>query len=252
MDALFITDPWFYCTAIPAILIFGIGKGGLGGALGIVAVPLMSLTIAPVQAAAIMLPILLLMDAFAVKHHYRSIDWQIVKQMLPGMVIGVAAAGMFMLSFSEALIRVGIGLLCLYFSARYFLSYRRRDEENAHLMATPWGFLSGFASTAIHAGGGPASIYFLSLKIDKVVLIASMAAFFALTNVCKLVPFYLLGELEIANMATALLLMPIAPIGVKMGVWLLHRCSNETVYTLCYSLLVLSGSNLFIDGVAAL
>ncbi|ALS34821.1 hypothetical protein PTRA_b0319 [Pseudoalteromonas translucida KMM 520] len=68
---MLVTDPWFYLTAVPAILIFGIGKGGLGGALGVIAVPMMALAISPMQAATILLPILCVMDIFAIKLHYR-------------------------------------------------------------------------------------------------------------------------------------------------------------------------------------
>ena len=45
-------NPWFYLTAISAILIVGIAKGGLGGGLGLIGVPLMTLTMPPFQAAA--------------------------------------------------------------------------------------------------------------------------------------------------------------------------------------------------------
>lgn len=61
-----ITDPWFYAVAVPAVLLFGISKGGFGGGLGVAAVPLMALVISPLQAAAIMLPILCVMDIVAV------------------------------------------------------------------------------------------------------------------------------------------------------------------------------------------
>nr|MBF4448710.1 sulfite exporter TauE/SafE family protein [Vibrio anguillarum] len=81
---MIISDPWFYVTAIPAVLIFGIGKGGLGGALGVVAVPLMSLSVSSTQAAAILLPILCVMDGFAVKQHYRHVDTMLLRKMLPG------------------------------------------------------------------------------------------------------------------------------------------------------------------------
>ena len=57
-----ITDPWFYVAAVPAVLLFGIAKGGFGGGLGVVAVPLMALVVSPLQAAAVLLPILCLMD----------------------------------------------------------------------------------------------------------------------------------------------------------------------------------------------
>jgi uncharacterized membrane protein YfcA len=60
-----ITDPFFYLAAIPAVLIVGISKGGFGGGLGLIAVPMMALVISPAQAAAIMLPILCIMDLFA-------------------------------------------------------------------------------------------------------------------------------------------------------------------------------------------
>ncbi|GAB3533017.1 hypothetical protein GCM10027342_47430 [Photobacterium alginatilyticum] len=50
---MIVTDPWFYLTVVPAVLIFGIGKGSLGGALGIIAVSLMALVVSPAQAAAI-------------------------------------------------------------------------------------------------------------------------------------------------------------------------------------------------------
>ena len=63
---MLITDPWFYAAAIPAVLLFGISKGGFGGGLGVIAVPLMALVISPIQAAAILLPILCVMDIVAI------------------------------------------------------------------------------------------------------------------------------------------------------------------------------------------
>jgi len=35
-----ITDPLFYFFAVPAVLIFGVAKGGFGNAIGVVCVPL--------------------------------------------------------------------------------------------------------------------------------------------------------------------------------------------------------------------
>src|SRR5690606_26702053 len=58
-----LSDPWFYAAAVPAVVLVGLSKGGLGGAGALMGVPLMTLVISPVQAAAIMLPILLVMDA---------------------------------------------------------------------------------------------------------------------------------------------------------------------------------------------
>ncbi len=45
-----IEAPWFYVLAVPAVLIAGISKAGFGGGVGVMAVPLMSLAVAPQKA----------------------------------------------------------------------------------------------------------------------------------------------------------------------------------------------------------
>jgi len=245
---MIVSDPWFYITAIPAVFIYGIGKGGLGGALGIIAVPLMALTIAPAQAAAILLPILCVMDFFAVKQHYRNADYDVLKGMLPGCILGVGLAGIFLTLISQIGLKLVIGGLSLLFCLQYLIVGLNKQKQGGAFSAWFWSILSGFSSTALHAGGGPASIYLLPLKLEKVTLIASMAVLFAIVNLFKLIPYALLGEFDHTNLMTSLLLMPLAPIGVKLGVFLLHRASQQTVYRLCYVFLFLSGCKLFWDG----
>src|SRR5262249_47613968 len=53
-----IPDPLFYLLAIPAIVALGLGKGGFAG-VGMISTPLLALTMPPLQAAAILLPIVL-------------------------------------------------------------------------------------------------------------------------------------------------------------------------------------------------
>jgi len=245
---MIVTDPWFYATAIPAVFIYGIGKGGLGGALGIIAVPLMAITIAPTQAAAILLPILCLMDFFAVKQHYRHADYVVLKRMLPGAIIGVAMAGMFLSVISEPGLKVVIGGLSLLFCLQYLIKGGQNQHQGGLISAWFWSMMSGFSSTALHAGGGPASIYLLPLQLNKVVLVASMAVLFAIINLFKLIPYSLLGEFDSTNLMTSLVLMPLGPVGVKVGIMLLHRTSQALVYRLCYLFLFLSGCKLFWDG----
>ena len=58
-----IHDPAFWAVAVPAVLMMGLSKSGFLGGFGALAVPLMSLAVPVPQAAAIMLPLLLVMDA---------------------------------------------------------------------------------------------------------------------------------------------------------------------------------------------
>jgi hypothetical protein len=59
-----ITDPLFYLLAIPAVVALGLSKGGFAG-MGQMATPLLALVMPPLEAAAIMLPIMIAQDAAA-------------------------------------------------------------------------------------------------------------------------------------------------------------------------------------------
>jgi len=59
-----ITDPLFYVLAVPAVVALGLSKGGFSG-VGQMATPMLALVMPPLEAAAIMLPIMLVQDGFA-------------------------------------------------------------------------------------------------------------------------------------------------------------------------------------------
>lgn len=49
-----IDDPLFYLAAIPAVVLTGLSKGGLGAAFGLAAVPILALVVSPIRAAGLM------------------------------------------------------------------------------------------------------------------------------------------------------------------------------------------------------
>ena len=78
-----ITDPLFYLPSPPSrVILLGLSKGGFFG-LGVMALPLMSLYVPPLQAAAIILPTVLAQDALTVWTYRR--DWSAwnLKIMMP-------------------------------------------------------------------------------------------------------------------------------------------------------------------------
>src|SRR5215469_9499075 len=105
-----ITDPFFYLLALPAITVLGLGKGGFAG-IGMAAAPLLSLYIPPLQAAAILLPILLCQDAISVWTYRRDWDAWNVKVMTVGALIGLGAAWLFAAFVSDAAVRLIVGLI---------------------------------------------------------------------------------------------------------------------------------------------
>jgi hypothetical protein len=108
--------------------------------------------------------------------------------------------------------------------------------------------LSGFTSFVAHAGGPPISAYTLPLKLEPPVLSGTMAVFFAVINAAKVLPYALLGLVDLRNLLTSALLLPLAPLGVWSGVWLMRRMDPAWFYRLAYSGMFLTGVKLLWDG----
>ncbi len=245
-----IGDPWFYLIAVPALLITGISKGGFGGGLGIVAVPLLALVVSPAQAAAVLLPVLILMDLIGVRAYWRQFDGHALAVMLPGAVVGIALGGLAFGVLDARATRLIVGTIALAFVAH--LPARRRPARpgrrpNAGLGAI-CGAVAGFTSTVAHAGSPPAAIYLLPLKLDKTRFVATNVVLFAAINLIKLVPYALVGQLSGSNLATALVLAPLAPVSMVLGMRLHHRIDPSTFYRLCYLFVALTGLKLIYDG----
>jgi len=69
-----IEDPHFYIWAIPAVLLVGLAKSGFLSGFGAVATPLMAMAVPVPQAAAIMLPLLCLMDLASLQQLWKERD----------------------------------------------------------------------------------------------------------------------------------------------------------------------------------
>lgn len=251
-----ITDPLFYLLAIPAVLIVGISKGGLGGGLGLIAVPLMALAITPFQAAAILLPILCVMDLVSLWGFRGRYDSANLKILLPAAILGLGIGALSFQYLTETHIKLLIGIIALVFTLNFGINkLRKRSPKKTsadRFRGSLWGTLAGFTSFSVHAGGPPMNIYLLPQQLDKTLFAGTTVIFFAVINYVKLVPYSLLGLLDTENLMTSLALVIFAPIGVYSGIWM-HRRINETwFYQLCYCLLFLTSLKLLYEAVSEL
>ena len=248
-----ITDPLFYFFAVPAILIFGIAKGGFGNAIGAVAVPLMALAVSPLQAAAILLPILCVMDVFAIRKFWRQWDVTNIAIMLPAGCVGVLVGSLTFSYLNEGHVRLLIGLLALVFALNFWLkSAGSIQKKPNYVKGTFWSIIGGFTSFGIHSGGSPVNIYLLPQKLHPKVFMGTCAMFFWITNYVKLIPYFLLGQLDSQNLQTSLVLLPLAPIGVGFGYYLHTQVSTAKFYNIFNFFLIITGCKLTYDGVILL
>lgn len=244
---LVIDDPWFYATAVAAVLILGVAKGGLAGGIGLVAVPLMSLSIEPARAAAI----LLLMDATALRPWWGRWDVHNLRTTAPGAVLGTGIGLATFGLLSPDALRVMVGAIALVFALRWWLVRDPGPPRPAsYLRGTFWSTLAGFTSFSVHAGGPPLQIYLLSQQLDKSTFQATTVAFFFAVNWLKLGPYAWLGQLDGSNLLTSLLLAPLAPVGIVLGARLHHRIDETIFFRVVYASLVVLGGKLIHDGLA--
>lgn len=252
-----ITDPLFYAVAVPAILIVGISKGGVAGGLGSVSVPMMALAISPVQAAAIMLPILCLMDLFGLRAYRGIWDRRNLALMLPGALAGILVGSLTFRYLSDDGVRLIVGTVALVFVLyQWFGQYVLRRAADHRSSPGPagafWGAVAGFTSFVAHAGGPPIHVYLLPQRLDKTLYVGTLVVFFTVVNYVKLLPYGLLGQLSADNLGTALVLSPLAPLGIWLGVRFHRMLSERLFYTLCFVFLGIAGVKLIHDGLAGM
>lgn len=246
-----IADPWFYVAAVPAVALTGLSKGGFGGAFGFAAVPLMALVISPVQAAGLMLPILIVMDAVAVTAYFRTFDRRVVMRLLPAGFFGTFLGWLTASVVTDDVVRLLVGVIALVFVGRVWLHQRRRDRTGRSTVTKPerpslwsaqfWGTLTGYTSFVAHSGGPPYQSYVVPLRMDPVLYAGTSAIYFAILNAVKTIPYAALGEFDAENLSTAAALAPIAIASTFVGVKLVRRLDERIFYRiLIWSILVVA------------
>ena len=243
--------PVFYFLATIVILLTGMDKGGFARGMGTMAVPALALLVDPRVAAAIMLPILCCMDLVTLRAFRGQWDLKIVKVIVPAAAGGVVLGALSFRYLSADHIRFIIGTFSIYVAVQQLPNSALANNDlvpsASKLAGRIWGAASGFSSFVAHAGGPPLSIYLLPLRLDKSIVVGTSALFFAIVNALKLIPYALLGQLHFENLKVSLILLPVAPIGVLLGVFLHRRISNHIFYSMSYTMLGLIGIKLILE-----
>lgn len=242
----------FWVLAVLSVVFVGIAKAGFGGGVGVVATPLMALTISVADAAAIMLPLLIACDVFAVAHYRKTFDRRSIKLMLPGSVLGIGVGAAFFGYFAsnERMLQIGLGVLAiifvLYQLVRGLVSEAIAKRHSHAAEGILMGAISGFTSTLAHAGGPPAKIYLLPQKLPREIFVGTTVIFFASINQIKLIPYIGLDLLRIGHVGTIAVLAPLSYVGVKLGIFLNARFTDLWFNRLVYSILMITGVQLVI------
>lgn len=231
-------DPLFYLVTALAVTLIGLSKGGFFG-LGVMGLPLMSLYVPPLQAGAILLPIVMAQDVLTIWSYRHTWSAWNLKVMMPGMAAGIAVGAMFAASLDAAHIRLAIGLIAAAFVLRHWLGERftqLRFTPNA-VTGVVFGGVGGFTTLLANAGGPAWQIHLLPQNLDKFTYAGTLTLLFAIGNVMKIPAYGALGQLTSENLMFGAFLLPLAIAANYVGLWLVRRTPTELFFRVAYVLM---------------
>ena len=239
----------FFITVIPAIILYGIAKSGLGGSMTLISIPLMTIVMPLNEALGIVLPILIFLDFFATYKYRKEFDLPTLKLMVPFAAIGVLIGSLTFSYFSEELLKFIIGLMGFLFAGHYFFLKKNKEakSEKNFFKGGICSTISGFTSFCVHAGGTPLSVYLLPLRIEKSKYVGTRVLYFTFVNLVKLPIYIYLSMINLNNLKISFFLMPLVVIGVLIGYYLVKVIEEKLFYNIIYILIFLSSSKLIID-----
>jgi len=248
-----IADPLFYLLGAIAVTLLGLSKGGFFG-LGVLALPLMALSVPPMQAAAILLPTVLAQDALTIWAYRRTWSPWNLKLMIPSMVVGIAFATLFAASLSAAHIRLAIGLIAAAFVLRYWLGrwFERLAPHATTVTGIVFGALGGFTTLLANAGGPAWQMHLLPQGLDKLTYAGTLTMLFAASNIVKIPAYGAIGQLTWQNLAVGAALLPVAVIANYAGIWLVRRTPAELFFRIVFILMFLIAIELIRSGLGEL
>lgn len=245
-------NPYSIIAAIIAVTLMGFAKGGFAG-LGALATPVMALAMSPVEAAAVLLPILLVQDPVSLWSFWRQWNWDIIKWMLPGAMLGVILAWLLAAQLTVSLVLALLGIITLCFGVWRVWIERRGPDVLLSTLPKRWGLLfgvaTGFTSQLAHAGGPPFQMWVAPKRLPHTQYIGTNIFLFATINWMKVPAYWSLGQFHRETLWVSAALIPIAIISTLAGVWLVKRVNGPLFYRIINWLMILLGARLLWQGV---
>ncbi len=245
------TYDWsFYVMVALVALLIGLAKGGLGGTLGVLATPLMTLVLPPEEVLGLVLPLLMIADVFAVAWLWGRWRGRLVLLLLPGGVIGVTVGTLLIANAPTSTLQLVLGVIILLFVV--YKLFEERLVGNLVYTPRPWhgylaGTLAGFSSSLAHTGGPPISIYLVLQRLTPITFNATSALFFAILNWIKAPYYYYIGLFDRQMLLSVAWAVPLLPLGVWLGKRMATRIDPRTFERMIVILLAISGALLVIQ-----
>ncbi|MBI4588826.1 MAG: sulfite exporter TauE/SafE family protein [Candidatus Rokubacteria bacterium] len=228
-----------------AALVVGFLKTSVGGGIGLVLTPLLSLFL-PAQVVLGLTAVQLnLSDPITLRYYWREWDGRQLRLMLPTLLGGILVGGWALSGLSDTALKKTIGATA-FAGALIQLAILRRwlslgGGRSHWSVASLLGLVAGVASAVAHSGGIVIGPYLVGLGLSNAAVVATGSALVAVSNVLKLITYWGIGFLSWPLAGVALLSTPVLYLGAWLG-YRLNRWIPRTWFALALILIALVGS----------
>ena len=236
----------------------GLAKVGFGFGAGIILNPILTLFVSSATAVTLLAPILWFSNFTGARSHRKSIQWDLIKKMLPMALTGTVL-GSFVLSYvNDQILRPSIGIIAITMGILLFISRNKvkdnddKEEENQESIADQpkkrgiiyhlGAFVSGFVGATANSGGLPLIVLFMNDRtINKNAFTANIVVLLAIMDTIKIIFYMSLGILSIQNFLLVVLYIPFIYFGALAGKWVHTKISEKAFFKVVHSMIFIIG-----------
>ena len=243
---------------ILAAIVSGLAKVGFGFGAGIILNPILTLFVSSATATTLLAPILWFSNITGTRTHRKSIQWKLIKKMLPMALTGTLLGSFILTYVDDQILKPAIGILAIIMGFLLFISRKKmkKNHENtiseSHdtgetnqkkgLMYQLGAFASGFIGATANSGGLPLIVLFLNDRsITKNAFAANIAVLLAIMDTIKIISYLILGVLSIENLLLVVLYIPFIFLGGYAGKWLHTKISEKSFFLVVHSMIFITG-----------
>jgi uncharacterized membrane protein YfcA len=215
--------------ALTAAFVIGISKAGIKG-IAIINVTLMALAFGAKESTGLIVPLLVVGDAFAVIYYNRHAQWKYIVAFLPWMILGILIGTAIGKDLPETTFKISMSVIILGTVIMMYWWDRKKSKN----VPTHWAFagfigtMAGITTMIGNLAGAFSNIYFLAMRLPKNEFIGTAAWLFFIVNIFKL-PFHIFIWKTITpeTLVINLKLVPGIILGIIVGVRLVKIIKEQ-------------------------
>jgi len=212
--------------AMLVIFLAGVAQAMTGFGFGLVAVPLMTLFIAPSAAIPIIVLEGLILNLMILYQGRRVVRMQRIGTLAIASLAGVPAGVWLLATMQPDLLRVYLGVLMVA-AGLVFASGLRVRVNNEHLAGVPVGFASGVLGGSVSMPGPPIILFFANQGLPPVEFRSNLVMIITLQLVLSLPVYAAAGLLPASSFISSAAILPALLSGGVVGSRLLGVVSDR-------------------------